>query len=323
MDHRVLGIACAIGAVAIFVLQDAVIKWLSGGYPLHEIVLARAASAVAVTLFVMRLEGGARLLRTRRLGLHLARSGLLVIANCAFFMALAAMAIAEATAIFFVAPLIITALSALLLGETVGPRRWAAVCVGLAGVVVMLRPGEGVLQLAALLPIIAASAYALMQIITRRLGSTERASTIALYTQAGFIAASATFGLVVGDGRFDPGDDPSLSFLFRAWTVPSVQDALVFVGIGIGNGVGGYLMSQAYRVTRPSAIAPFEYVALPMSVMWGVLFFGHWPDAIVYGGMALICGSGLYVLHRETVVARARRKAYRTIARDRKSRQPS
>ena len=319
MDHRVLGIACAIGAVAIFVLQDAVIKWLSGDYPLHEIVLARAASAVAVTLFVMRLEGGARLLRTRRLGLHLLRSGLLVIANCAFFMALAAMAIAEATAIFFIAPLIITALAALLLGETVGPRRWTAVCIGLAGVVVMLRPGEGVLQLAALLPIVAAAAYALMQIITRRLGSTERASTIALYTQAGFIAASATFGLVVGDGRFDPGDDPSLSFLFRAWTVPSVQDALVFVGIGIGNGVGGYLMSQAYRVTRPSAIAPFEYVALPMSVMWGVLFFGHWPDVIVYGGMALICGSGLYVLHRETVVARARRRANRTIARSRNS----
>ena len=97
----------------------------------------------------------------------------------------------------------------------------------------------------------------------------ERASTIALYTQAGFVAASLTFGLVAGDGRFDPGDDPSLSFLLRAWTVPSVHDALVFVGIGIGNGVGGYLMSQAYRVTRPSAIAPFEYVALPMSVMWG------------------------------------------------------
>ena len=323
MDHRILGIACVVGAVAIFVLQDAVIKWLSGDYPLHEIVLARAASAVAVTLFMMRLEGGARLLRTRRLGLHLARSGLLVFANCAFFMALAAMAIAEATALFFIAPLIITALSALVLGETVGPRRWAAVCVGLAGVVVMMRPGGGVLQVAAVLPIVAAAAYALMQIITRRLGSTERASTIALYTQAGFVAASLAFGLVAGDGRFDPGDDPSLSFLLRAWTVPSVQDALVFVGIGIGNGVGGYLMSQAYRVTRPSAIAPFEYVALPMSVMWGVLFFGHWPDAIVYAGMTLICGSGLYVLHREAVVARARGRAYRTAARERKSRAPS
>ena len=311
MDNRILGIACCVGAVAIFVLQDAVIKRLSGDYPLHEIVLVRAASAVAVTFFVMRLEGGIHLLRTRRLGLQLARAGLLVIANCSFFMALAAMAIAEATAIFFIAPLLITAFSSLLLHETVGPRRWAAVCVGLAGVVVMMRPGEGVLQLAALLPVVAATAYALMQIVTRRLGSTERASTIAIYTQAGFIAASAAFGLVAGDGRFAPEDNPSLAFLLRAWTVPSLQDGALFLLIGVGNGFGGYLMSQAYRISRPSAIAPFEYVALPMSVMWGVVFFGDWPDGIVYAGMALVCGSGLYVLHRETAVARVRRRALR------------
>ena len=85
----------------------------------------------------------------------------------------------------------------------------------------------------------------------------------------------------------------------------------MFVAIGLVNGVGGYLMSQAYRISRPSAIAPFEYVALPMSVMWGVVFFGIWPDLVVYAGMALVCGSGLYVLHRETVVVPARRRANR------------
>ena len=307
MDHRILGITCVVGAITLFVLQDALIKWLSGDYPLHEIVLVRAASAIAVTLFVMRLEGGAHLLRTHRLGLQLARSGLLVLANCAFYLALAAMTIAEATAIFFIAPLLITALSALMLHDTVGPRRWAAVCVGLAGVIVMLGPGEGVLQWVALLPIAAAAAYALMQIITRRLGTTERASTIAFYAQAGFIAASVAIGLVAGDGRFAPEDDPSLAFLLRAWTVPSVRDAGLFLAIGVINGIGGYLMSQAYRISRPATIAPFEYVALPMAVFWGVVFFGDWPDPITCAGMALICGSGLYVLHRETVVARARR----------------
>ena len=311
MDHRILGIACVVGAVTLFVLQDALVKWLSGGYPLHEIVLVRAASAIAVTLFMMRLEGGIHLLRTRRIGLHLARSGLLVVANCAFYTALAAMAIAEATSIFFVAPLLITALSALLLHDTVGLRRWAAVCVGLAGVVVMLRPGEGVLRLVALLPIVAASAYALMQILTRRLGASERASTIAFYSQAGFIAASVAIGLVAGDGRFATEDDPSLAFLLRAWTVPSARDAALFLAVGVLNGFGGYLMSQAYRISRPSAIAPFEYVALPMAVMWGVVFFGDWPDLVTWAGMALICSSGLYVLHRETVLARARRETDR------------
>ena len=307
-----LGIACVVGAVTIFVLQDALIKWLSGGYPLHEIVLVRAVSAVCVTLFVMRLEGGIHLLRTRRLGLHLARAGLLIIANSAVCLALAAMTIAEATSIFFVAPLLITALSALLLHEAVGPRRWAAVCVGLAGVIVMLRPGEGALRLVALLPIVAAAAYALMQIITRRLGTTERASTIAFYAQAGFVVASVAIGLVAGHGRYAPEDDASLAFLLRAWTVPTVSDGALFLAIGVINGIGGYLMSQAYRISRPSVIAPFEYVALPMAVIWGVVFFGDWPDLVTYGGMALICGSGLYVLHRETVVARARRRADRS-----------
>ncbi len=309
MDHRILGIVCVVGAITLFVLQDALIKWLSGDYPLHEIVLVRAASAIAVTLFVMRLEGGIHLLRTRRLGLQLARSGLLVVANCAFYMALAAMAIAEATSIFFIAPLLITALSALLLRETVGPRRWAAVGIGLAGVIVMQRPGEGVLRLVALLPIAAAAAYALMQILTRRLGTSERASTIAFYSQAGFIVASVAIGLVAGDGRFAPEDDASLAFLLRAWTAPSARDAALFLAIGVINGIAGYLMSQAYRISRPSAIAPFEYVALPMAVMWGVVFFGHWPVLPTWAGMALICGSGLYVLHRETALARARRPA--------------
>ena len=127
MDHRILGIACVVGAVTFFVLQDALIKWLSGDYPLHEIVLVRAASAIVVTLFVMRFEGGIHLLRTRRLGLQLARCTLLIFANGSFYLALAAMTIAEATSLFFVAPLLITALSAIMLRETVGPRRGLAI----------------------------------------------------------------------------------------------------------------------------------------------------------------------------------------------------
>ena len=105
--------------------------------------------------------------------------------------------------------------------------------------------------------------------ITRRLGTTERASTIAFYAQAGFIFASVAVGMVAGDGRFAPEDDVSLAFLLRVWTLPSLGDAALFLAIGVFNGIGGYLMSQAYRISRPSVIAPFEYVALPIAVMWG------------------------------------------------------
>ena len=301
MDQRMLGIACVVCAVTLFILQDATIKWLSGEYPLHEIIMVRATSAVAVTLFVMRLEGGLRLWRTRRVGLHLARSTLLVIANSTFFLGLAVMSIAEATAIFFIAPVLITALTALVLREPVGLRRWGAVCVGLAGVVLMLRPGGGTLQLVALFPLGAACCYAVMQIMTRRIGTTDRASTISFYAQMSFVVTSVTMGLVAGDGRFSPNDGSSLAFLLRAWTVPSTADGALFIGIGALNGVAAYLMSQGYRISVPAALAPFEYVALPMSVFWGVLFFGHWPDAVTYAGMALVCASGLYVLNHERV----------------------
>ena len=173
-----------LAGMALLSAQDAVIKWLSGDYPLHQIILGRATIAVVLTLIMVRLEGGWSLLRSRRLGLHLARGLLLVVANISYFLALAAMPLAEAIAIFFVAPLFITALSVPFLGEQVGPRRWLAVLAGLCGVVVMLRPGEGAINPVALLPVLAAFCYASMQILTRRLGATDKASASGIVASA-------------------------------------------------------------------------------------------------------------------------------------------
>ncbi len=126
--HRVrLGIVCIFGGILALTLQDALIKWLSVTFPLHEITLVRSIVAVGITLVIVYAEGGFVLLKTRRPALHLARSVLLITANICFFMGVASMPLAEATAIFFLAPLFITALSVPLLGERVGLRRWVAV----------------------------------------------------------------------------------------------------------------------------------------------------------------------------------------------------
>ena len=127
------GIACLIGGLVAVTLNDSIVKWLSGAYPLHEIILIRALVALAVTVLIARLEGGLDLLKTRRPLAHLARGLLVLIANMAYFLALAAMPMADAAAIFFVAPLFITALSVPFLGERVGARRWLAVGVGMGG----------------------------------------------------------------------------------------------------------------------------------------------------------------------------------------------
>ncbi len=186
-----------------------------------------------------------------------------------------------------------------MLGERVGARRWLAVLVGLCGVVVMMRPGEGFVQLAVLLPVGAAVTYSLTQILTRRLGATDRASAIALYTQLSFLAVSVVFGLALGDGRYAGTGDPSLEFLLREWRWPTPFDAGLMVFAGLLIAVGAYLLVQAYRLAPVSVVAPFEYSALPWGVLFGYLLWGHLPDGAGLAGLLLIVGSGLYVLYRE------------------------
>ena len=219
-----------------------------------------------------------------------------------FFFGLASMPLADATAIFFFAPLLITALSVPFLGEIVGFRRWIAVLIGFVGVVVMVRPGSDAFQVAAIGPLIAAVAYASMQILTRKLGVTEKASTLAFYIQITFVFVCIGIGFVAGDGRFAEGiEDPSLLFLLRAWKIPSQEDVGVMALIGIASAFGAYLVSQGYRLKEATAAAPFEYVALPMSVFWGVVVFGDWPDWVTVCGIFLIASGGLYAFWRESV----------------------
>ncbi len=298
---KVQGVLCVVFGMVALSFQDSLIKKMSGDYPLHEIILGRACVAILLTILFAHLEGGLALLRTRRLPLQLARGLLLVIANVCYFLALAAMPLAEVAAIFFVAPLIITLLSVPFLGERVGPWRWAAVFTGLGGVAIMLRPGDGLFEMVALLPLGAALTYAIMQILTRRLGATDRASALAFYVQLCFIVASGAFGLIAGDGRFAGSGHPSLEFLLRAWTWPSGIDALLIVSCGGLVGTAAYLLAQAYRIAEANLLAPFEYTALPLAVLWGVLWWGEWPDATAFLGIALIVGGGLVVFYRETL----------------------
>ena len=185
--------------------------------------------------------------------------------------------------------------------ETVGPRRWAAVAVGMLGVVIMLRPGLGLIQPAAILVLISAFCYASSHMMTRRMRGTESAMTLSFFVQVGFIIVSTSMGLWVGDGHLAGSSDASLAFLFRPWVWPPMQDWWAFVATGFGVGIGGLMMSQAYRTTEASLVAPFEYVGMPMAIFWGVVIFGTWPDATAWVGIALICGAGLYTLWRETI----------------------
>ena len=251
-DRPALGILLICLGVTAISVNDMLIKLLSGGYPLHQIVFVRSAVGLIFSFALLRYEGGLRLLRTSTPLLHLLRGLLVVGANMTFYAAVAVMPLAQATALFFVAPLFITLLAIPLLGEKVGPLRLGAVLVGFAGVAVMQRPWEGGdagLGPVLLLPVAAALLYASMQVLTRRLGVTTRASALAVYIQMTFLLVSLGFFLVAGDGRFAPGPEKeSLNFLLRAWILPPVSDWPVFAAIGLAAGGIGYCLSAAYRL---------------------------------------------------------------------------
>ena len=303
------GIVCVIGAVSAFTTQDMAIKWISSDYPLHQIIGTRAAVALCLTLgLFVPLEGGYRNLKSRQWPLHLLRGGMMVVANSCFFASLVTLSLAEATAIFFIAPVLITLFSILLLGERAGPHRWFGVLVGLAGVIIMVRPGGASFSAAVLLPLVAALGYSLMQILTRKLGMTEKASTLAFYIQMTFVVVSLVVGLIAGDGAYGDPADPHMYFLLRAWVWPSPGDFAVMLGVGLLSGVAGYMISQAYRIAHAAAVAPFEYIALPFSVFWSIAIWSDWPDAFAWTGIALIAGAGLYIFYRETRHAAAAKR---------------
>ncbi|MGX9356732.1 DMT family transporter [Roseobacteraceae bacterium S113] len=299
-----LGILFIVGGVFAISINDLLIKWLSGDYPLHQIVFARSAIGIVFSLCLVQLEGGWRILKTATPGLHALRALLVIVANMTFYAAVAVMPLAQVTALFFVAPLFITLLSIPILRERVGPMRLGAVIVGFLGVVIMQQPWRSdpveAGRIALLLPVAAALTYALMQVLTRKLGAKAKASAMAVYIQSGFVTVSLTFYIIAGDGRFAEGvENESLQFLLRAWVFPPLSDMWVFGCLGLGSAVIGYCLSAAYRLADAATIAPYEYIGLPLAILWGWVIFAEWPDGPTWAGCLLIVGAGVFVFLRE------------------------
>ncbi len=297
--NHTLGISCAITGVVAMSVMDVVIKWLSPIYPLHEIVLVRTIVALFLTLIIVHFEGGFGLLKTTRPVLHLVRGLMIASANMTFYIALALMPIAEAAALFYVAPLLIVGLSVPVLGEHVGWRRWLAIFIGFMGVVLMSGIGTNTFKAASFLPVLAALAYASTQILTRKLGVTEKASVMSVYMGVVFLFVSVGFGITVGDGRLANINGPGLEFLLRAWQWPDANGAILMIVCGFLAAILAYMLSQAYRITEANVIAPFEYIVLPLAILWGYLFWDEIPGFKALIGIVLIGGSGLYVFIHE------------------------
>lgn len=303
-DTTRLGIICMLVGMFLISINDMLIKSLSGGYPLHQIVFLRSSIGIIMTFGILIWEGGPRLLRTGKPVLHILRAGFVVLANSAIYAALVAMPLATANAIYFVSPLFVMLLSIPILGEQVGPRRMGAAVIGFVGVLIMILPemgeGSGGYGAVVLLPVLAAAGYASASVLTRKLAATSRASALAMHMHMAFLAVSISMYLIAGDGRFLPDDaGGSVTFLLKAWVWPAQSDWAALLGLGAIAAFVGYLMSQAYRLARASVVAPFEYILLIFALFWGWVIFAEWPEASVFIGAAIVIASGVYVFVRE------------------------
>ena len=317
INSKYLSIIYIILAQIFFTTLDMAVKFVSEDYALHQITLIRAIVSILFTLIILvPLDGGYKYLLSKRLGLHLMRGFGIVVANLCFFTALVTIPLAETTAIFFIAPLLITTLSVFLIGEKVALRSWIAVFVGFLGVIVMFRPDLGFFNAAYLLPIVAALVYSLVQIATRIMGEAEKASTMVFYIQLNHLFFSGLMGIIFGGGNLADKSQPINYYLLRAWKIPNWEDLIIMIGIGLLGGLGAYFISNAYRISKAGIVAPFEYVAIPFAIFWSITIFGDWPDIGSWLGIALITVAGLYVVYSETIQGR-KNDIYRSIPRNR------
>lgn len=278
------GILIMLLAVGVFALMDAGLKLLAPHYPAAQVSTLRGAASIPFVLVWVLLTIGPRALLRVRWPLHLLRGVLAVGMMVTFIYAIARMPLTTAYTLFFVAPLMITALSVPILGERVGPRRWIAIAVGMLGVIVVMRPtGEGLFSLAGLAVVLAAAGYSIGAITVRVLSRTDSTQAM-VFWMVTMLAIGA--GVLAAPG----------------WIPIRAEHWPIIAGIGVSGALGQYAITEAFRRGEASVIAPFEYTALAWGLLLDLGLWGVLPDRITWIGAAIIVGSGLYLIRRERVV---------------------
>lgn len=279
--NNLQGIVLMLLAMAVLSVMDATMKQLAGHYPPLQVAALRGLVSLPFVIgwVYFRQRGFATLLNIRWRW-HLARGVLAILMLTSFIYALGQMPLSETYSLFFIAPLLITVLSVLLLKESVDWQRWLAIVIGFGGVLIILRPGFTAVGLSALAALIGATCYALNAISVRILGRTDSTEAMTFW----FMTM-----LAIGAGLL----------AFPNWQAVHITDAGWLIAMGISGAAGQVFITEAFKRAPVSVIAPFEYSSLFWGVLLDLAIWGELPGAIVFAGAAVIVGSGLYLIHRE------------------------
>ena len=278
----VAGILMALAAFAMFTGMDTAIKLLAGRYHVLQVMFFNSLFALLATVLIATLRGRAGRLRPRHWRLQFTRWCISYGASIAIFWSYPQLALADAYAILFTAPLLITALSAAVLGEQVGWRRWIAVGVGFLGVVIILDPGHGIIAWAGLAVLAGAVGHAFNMLFVRKIG--VAGEHVEATGTAGNLLTIAVTSLLL----------PWL------WETPTLPDLALTAMAGMVAGSAFLLLASAFRIAPAAVIAPFQYSQMLYGILAGWLLFADWPSQRMLLGSAIIIASGLYVLQQET-----------------------
>jgi drug/metabolite transporter (DMT)-like permease len=278
------GIGFMLGAVFLFALNSAVGKWLVAKYPIGEFMLIRSALTLLLLSPFIWHAGRAAFANAPRPGLQVLRVVFASVEVAMFFWAVSYLPLADTTTFYLAGPIYVTALSVLLLRERVGWRRWTAVLIGFAGVVIALRPSSSSFTLPALIALSGSVIYALVMITTRALRQTNDTMLMTAYFLGTFAfgAAATPFG----------------------WVTPAAYDLLFLCGVALANIVAQFCVIRSLKLASASVVVPYQYTLLIWAVLFGWAMFGELPDAYTIAGAAIIVAAGLYIFWREQAAAR-------------------
>jgi drug/metabolite transporter (DMT)-like permease len=288
-NPTLIGILCMVAFAIIAPGMDAFAKATPAEVPVLQILSARFGIQALLLVPIAMLTGLAHRPSLRETGLHILRALLILLATGCFFTALRFMPMANAIAIFFVEPFILTLLGGLLLGEDIGPRRIIACLVGFAGALLVIKPSFSDLGLVALLPLVTALAFALYMVLTRFMASRSHPFALQGYTATAAMVMITPL-LWAFDGSGLAGLDPVMPRGLAVWTL---------LGVGVISTVSHLFISFALRLAPATTIAPLQYLEIVSATVLGFLVFSDIPDGLTVAGAAIIVGSGLYVFARE------------------------
>ena len=296
-NSNLKGIGFLLLAMLIGSTQAAAVKWIGGNYSVLEIVTFRSLVALPITLLFFRLEGGKGLPTTTHRTTQYVRGFFLFLSYTTYMMGLAALPLASVESLRFSAPLMITILSVFMLAEKVGWQRWLALLVGFAGILLIIQPGSTQFNEGSIFVLISVLFYALTVILTRKMNAADSSATMAYFSVWVYLISAFVFSPLAAAVGEIPNAHPSIAFLFHAWTMPTVLDFSIMAGLGLIWSLWAYFMTRAYSISQASVIAPFEYVSLPISILWGFLFWREIPTALTIAGAALTLASGMFILY--------------------------